>query len=1070
MSSLFRCDYCRVRFDSDKALANHIAASPDCHPTHNVRLATVYSTDEGESDNEQDGEEDDLPIDGEHSESDPGDAHNFSDQSQDEDEEMRSRASSDRMSVDERSESNNSLDSDRSNQSHQHAEEAPPRLRGTETFVEHYPVPTVGTPIRRATPEELAERRQSHEEVGPFADEDLFGLMELLMTSGMSGKKRDQFLKLNRVDGGWASNRDMLIDIDKFLPRGPKWRVKTYEIAGSKGTEYVEFWYREGLEAILHLLADPQFVEHLIYQPTKEYADPERKIRKYGETPTCKRMWELQEMIGDPFGTVIPTYLASDKTSLTVYVREQKAHPVYLTIGNLAKGVRRQVSKRGMILVGYLPVTKMECEGNDDKRRILKSKLFHECMRTLTASLHTAGKQGVEAVCSDGNVRRGYPVFCGAMLDFAEQCKYASIRKPVCPTCGVPAGERGDLTNYDTRDVDEILKCMEEHEQDGSARFVELGLMPVEPFWSKLPFVDAGSLFPPDLLHQLYKGVFKDHLLEWSAFAVGKDELNNRFKAMSPHHGLRHFKHGVLKAARWTGRELKEQTRVYIPTMAGQDPEVTACARALIEFIFLAHSSSLTSEDLDRMQQCLEIFHENKHIFPEIGALGEQDQRKKRGPVRTFHGIPKIHNCQHYPYHIMEHGTPDGFNTELPERLHIRDAKEGFRASNKKEVIAQMATHVQRMEAIARHRAHLKHKSNPDADDAEFAGAEADEAELVLVEEDEDDVIVGDDVVFEAGIRRLALDEEEGEEDAGINEQDERIDGDAIVDGELEEEVDEEEVVLERKDVGDNGTWEEVTFQNEREDGELETNDRPSIFHPDPEISHAKKPTTTARGTHLVEKHRATRLLPALKAFFRREQLVLGADDLPASLNDKFPVWYRCRLHHSPPPFKPSEGPRVDVVRAFPAAIDRLGRPRREARFDTALYFYDEDSVGLKRFRACRIRAIFELPERLRHLCSEKLVYAELFNEFRGPERTTALYTTAHTYNDQARREAWVFPLSQLRMTAHIAPHYGTATKELDLSTESDILHSCKKFLFNKYGSFFSFELMHHWDGVGALG
>ncbi|KAG8696652.1 hypothetical protein FRC09_008338 [Ceratobasidium sp. 395] len=1062
MPALFRCEFCKDYFKSDKALANHLGSSTErCRPALHGHLASVYSTDDGESDEEQDNE-DSVPDNGDHSGSNQGHS--------DEDEDMRSRASSDRMSLDEQSDSNHSQDP---NQGHERAEEEPTRLRGTETFVEHYHVPTVGEPIRRATPEELAERRRSHEEVRPFADEDLFSLIELLMTSGMSGKKRDEFFKLNRINGAtpWSSNREMLIDIDKFLPRGPKWRVKTFKIVGSKGTEYVQFWYRDLLEAILQLLADPQFREHMMYKPTKEYTTAERTTRKYGETPASDRMWNLQRMIGDIFGTVIPTYLASDETGLTTFVREQKAHPVYATIGNLAKAVRRQISKRGMVCVAYLPVTKLACEGNEEKRRILKSKLFHACMRTLTESIRTAGKQGVEVVCSDGNVRRGYPVFCGAMLDFAEQCKYASIRKPVCPTCGVPAGERGDLTNYDKRDVDEILECMQQHEQDGSARFVELGLMPVEPFWTKLPFVDAGSLFPPDLLHQLYKGVFKDHLLEWSAFALGKDELNNRFKSMSPHHGLRHFKDGVLKAAHWTGRELKEQTRVYLPTMAGQDPEVMACARALIEFIFLAHSSSLTGDDLNRMQECLEIFHANKHIFPEIGALGEQDQRKKRGPVRTFHGIPKVHGCQHYPFHIQEHGTPDGFNTKLPERLHIRDAKVGYRASNKKEVIAQMATYIQRMEAIAKHRAYLRHKANPDADDPEAGRAEEDELELPPIDE-EDDPVVGDDIIVEGVVRRLALDEaDEGDEEhADADDQARRaVDrGAAVLEGELEEQVnEEEEVVLERKDVGDDGTWEEVTFLTEGEDGERETEDRPSIFHPDPEIKHAKKPTVKVQGTHLLEKHGATRLLPAIKSFFRREQLEF---DGPApNLNDNFSVWYRCRLFHSPPPFKPTEGPRVDVVRALPAIVDRHGCCRRPAHFDTVLYFYNEEGVGLWRFRACRIRAIFELPERFQHLYSDKLVYAELFNEFRGPERTTGLYTTTHTYDNQARREARVFPLSQLRMTAHIAPHYGTATTELDLSTESDILHSCRKFLFNKYGSFFSFELMRHWENVGAL-
>ncbi|KAG9122446.1 hypothetical protein FRC07_001163, partial [Ceratobasidium sp. 392] len=690
------CDYCGLRLETSKGYSNHIVSSERCAARHRGRIASAYSTDDG-SDGEQH-EEDEIVL------SDPGNQSDRSGEGKDRvtnDEDMRADADFDRMSVD---------DGD--------AEQVPPRLRGTETFVEPYPFPTVGTPIQRATAEELNEQRRSQVEVGPFADKELFELVEILMTSGMSGNQRDKFLKLNRMNDGtpWSNNREMILDIDKFLPRGPKWRVKTFEVVGNKGVEHADFWFREGLEAILHLLADPQFKDQLLYQPTKEWTDPECTTRKYGKTTCSNRMWSIQNAIQDKHATVIPTYVASDETALTVFVRKQKAHPVYLTIGNIPKDVRCQTSKRGMILVGYLPVVKLECESNIEKRRILKRKLFHECQHALMESLREAGKQGVEAVCSDGGVRRIHPVYCGGMLDFAEQCRYACICQTVCPTCEVPAKERGDLTNYPGRDLQEILAAMEEHEADGSARFVDLGLIPVRPFWADLPFVDASPLFPPDLLHQMYKGVFKDHLLEWSAHAVGKVELNNRFKSMSPYHSLRHFKDGVMKAARWTGRELKEQSRAYLPTIVGEEPEVTACARALTNFMFLAHSSSLTDDDLAEMESCLEQFHENKQIFPEIGALGEQDPAKKKSPVHTFHGIPKIHAIQHYTFHIREHGTPNSFNTELPERLHIPNAKEGYQRSNKKDAIKQMATHIQRMEALAMHRAYLNHAAHPDAE------------------------------------------------------------------------------------------------------------------------------------------------------------------------------------------------------------------------------------------------------------------------------------------------------------------------------------------------------------------
>lgn len=387
--------------------------------------------------------------------------------------------------------------------------------------------------------------------------------------------------------------------------------------------------------------------------------------------------------------TVAPVILASDATKLSEFRGDQAAWPVYLSVGNINKEKRRNISSHAMILLAYIPTTKLECY-RSSSRTLAGQRLFHHCMDKVLNPLVEAGEKGVVMVCADGQNRLVFPILAAYIADHPEQCLVADIHENFCPRGIVQPDDRGEPTECFLRNVEDTIECLQLH-QDGFSptRFVREGLREVyEPFWKHLPHCNIFSCITPDILHQLHKGMFKTHLVSWCLDLIGKEELDRQFMAVPDAPGLRHFQHGISHVKQWTGSEQKDMERVFVPLIAGAVPEkVLVAAQAIVDFICFARCETHTTATLEGMRTALQTFHHNKDVFIDLG-------------LREDFNFPKLHSMIHYVEAILRKGSLDGYNTELPERLHIEYAKDAYRAGNRRDYIAHMTTWLQRQEAV----------------------------------------------------------------------------------------------------------------------------------------------------------------------------------------------------------------------------------------------------------------------------------------------------------------------------------------------------------------------------------
>ncbi|KAI0349013.1 hypothetical protein OH77DRAFT_1499682 [Trametes cingulata] len=394
----------------------------------------------------------------------------------------------------------------------------------------------------------------------------------------------------------------------------------------------------------------------------------------------------------------VPILGGADKTTVSVQTGNQEFHPVYMSLGNIHNEMRRAHCD-GVVPIAFLAIPKGEREATQDEEfRLFKKQLYHYALAHIFAPLRAGMTTPHVLRCPDGHYRRAIFELGPFIADYPEQVYLAGIVQGWCPKCLARPDELDKCGDPRFRELTDVLKarCNQQDLWDA------FGIVrDVTPYTHYFPRADVHELLTPDLLHQLIKGTFKDHLIAWVEDYIRStaeteadakrilDDIDRRLAAVPTFPGLRRFPNG-RNFKQWTGNDSKALMKVILPALVGYVPEkMIQCIAALLDFSYLARRSAHTMEDLKNMESTLARFHALRTVFVETEVRPDG------------FSLPRQHALLHYVRAIQLFGSPNGLCSSITESKHIVAVKRPWRRSNRKQALGQIIRTLTRLSKLA---------------------------------------------------------------------------------------------------------------------------------------------------------------------------------------------------------------------------------------------------------------------------------------------------------------------------------------------------------------------------------
>ncbi|KAH9911207.1 uncharacterized protein B0H18DRAFT_1089328 [Fomitopsis serialis] len=481
-----------------------------------------------------------------------------------------------------------------------------------------------------------------------------------------------------------------------------------------KRTDYVVHC-RNARQVARNMIGNEDFNGRFDTTPYQEYSAP--NTTRFSNSMSGQWAYRQATKIAeDPesHGSMLsPMILGADKTTVSVGTGNSEFHPLYMSVGNVHNSVRR-AHKDAIIPIAFLAIPKAaRGEAETDEFRTFRKQLYHVSIAHIMSPLRPYMETYNVVCCPDGHFRRVIYQLGPFIADYPEQVVLSGIVTGWCPKCLLPPEDLykggGDPRCRDH--TEEVINTF-----DADEVWIAWGIdANIILFTTYFPRADIYELLTPDLLHQLIKGTFKDHLVDWVEQYLylvhpkvkarrRMDDIDRRIAAAPQFPGLRHFPEGH-NFKQWTGNDSKALMKVYLPAIQGHVPDnMVRCFAAYLDFCYLARRSAHDEGSLAAMQEALDRFHRYRVIFETVGVHPEG------------FSLPRQHALVHYITGIRLFGSPNGICSSITESKHIRVVKQPWRRSSRNNALLEMLCTNQRLDKLSAARSVFANRHMLDGD------------------------------------------------------------------------------------------------------------------------------------------------------------------------------------------------------------------------------------------------------------------------------------------------------------------------------------------------------------------